>query len=85
MEEKIGKAGSIISTLEHQNEDLKRTLTDMEGQTERAENQAREIPRLRSMVSQLENVISSKDSELRRLEDDIRKKDFEINDQLRAV
>ena len=41
LEEKIGKAGSIISTLERQNEDLKRTLSEMEGETARVEDQAR--------------------------------------------
>ena len=41
LEEKIAKAGSIISALEAQNDDLKRHASDLENQTDRAESQAR--------------------------------------------
>lgn len=41
LEEKIAKAGSIISALEAQNDDLKRHASDLENQTDRAETQAR--------------------------------------------
>lgn len=85
LEEKIEKAGSIISALERHNEELKRNISELEGETERAEGQAREVPRLRSKLGDLERTAGEKDAEARRLNDLLRKKDYELQEHVKSL
>ena len=57
----------------------------LETQVERAEDEKRDIPQMRSQLRSLEKIVADKESEIRKITDQLRRKDSELGGQSRKI
>lgn len=71
--------------MEYANEQLKSSVASLETQVDRAENERRDVPQLRSELKSLEKLVADKESEIRRITEQLRKKDADLGGQFRKI